>query len=183
MLTFAPVGIVESVSITTSTFPLRSQEEIGQGGGLSGSIRNFTSAIAVAVYTATLSNRLIATVPKDVYPVALSHGLKHSALTALADALQGKGTYADVPGLTAKIKAAVQEPYRHAFRDSASTVFLVSLAFSGTAVILALFTTNNDKSTEHYVAGGLHGMKEEKAYEQEFKEHRRASQVSETMGH
>jgi len=29
------MGIVESVSITTSTFPLRSQEEIGQGGGLS----------------------------------------------------------------------------------------------------------------------------------------------------
>lgn len=43
------MGVVESVSITTSTFPLRSQEEIGQGGGLSGSIRNFTSAIAIAV--------------------------------------------------------------------------------------------------------------------------------------
>ncbi|EME78172.1 uncharacterized protein MYCFIDRAFT_200482 [Pseudocercospora fijiensis CIRAD86] len=58
------MSIVESVSITTSTFPLRSQEEIGQGGGLSGSTRNFTSAIAVAVYTATLSNRLIATIPQ-----------------------------------------------------------------------------------------------------------------------
>lgn len=34
------IGIVESVSITTSTFPLRSQEEIRQGGGLSGSTRN-----------------------------------------------------------------------------------------------------------------------------------------------
>lgn len=60
------MGILESVSITTSTFPLRSQEEIGQGGGLSGSIRNFGSAIAVAVYTATLDNRLVQTIPNNV---------------------------------------------------------------------------------------------------------------------
>ena len=177
------MGIVESVSITTSTFPLRSQEEIGQGGGLSGSIRNFTSAIAVAVYTATLSNRLVATIPQDVYPVALKHGLSHSSLTALASALQGKGSYADVPGITPAIKAAVQEPYRHAFRDSASTVFLVSLAFSGTAVILALFTTNNDKSTEHYVAGNLHDAKQEKEYREQFRHQKGDLNAPELQSH
>ena len=84
------MGIVESVSITTSTFPLRSQEEIGQGGGLSGSTRNFVSAIAVAVFTATLSNRLLVTVPKHVYPVARNHGVPESSLPALVNALQGK---------------------------------------------------------------------------------------------
>ena len=172
------MGIVESVSITTSTFPLRSQEEIGQGGGLSGSTRNFTSAIAVAVYTATLSNRLLVTIPQYVYPVALKHGLKHAALAPLALALQGKGSYGSVPGITPAIKTAVQEPYRTAFKNAASTVFLVSLAFSGTAVILACFTTNNDKNTEHYVAGNVHGQKAEKEYQSEFQEYRRASQVS-----
>lgn len=157
------MGIVESVSITTSTFPLRSQEEIGQGGGLSGSTRNFCSAVAVAVYTATLGNRLLTTVPANVYPVATGMGLPQGSLAALAAALQGKGSYGAVQGLTPAIQDAVQEPYRHAFKQAASTVFLVSLAFSGTAVILALFTTENDQSTQHYVAGALHGAHDEKA--------------------
>ena len=169
------MGVVESVSITTSTFPLRSQEEIGQGGGLSGSIRNFTSAIAVAVYTATLSNRLLTTLPQNVYPVARRLGLPESSLGALASALNGQGSYSSVPGLTPQIQAAVQAPFRLAFKNAASTVFLVILAFSGTAIILACFTTNNDAATEHYVAGGIHGQKEETQYRQEFKQYRRAS--------
>lgn len=163
------MGIVESVSITTSTFPLRSQEEIGQGGGLSGSIRNFTSAIAVAVYTATLSNRLLTTIPKNVYPVALRLGLPEGSLPALAAALKGQAPYTSVPGITDEIQARVQAPFRLAFKNAASTVFLVILAFSGTAIVLALFTTNNDKNTEDYVAGGLHGQKEEKEYQQDLK--------------
>lgn len=158
------MGIVESVSITTSTFPLRSQEEIGQGGGLSGSTRNFGSAIAVAVYTATLSNRLLQTIPNNVYPVARRLGLPEGSLTALSEALQGTGAYSAVQGLTPAIRQAVQEPYRLAFKNAASTVFLVSLAFSGTAIILAFFTTNNDKATEDYVAGGLHSVQQEKQF-------------------
>lgn len=169
------MGIVESVSITTSTFPLRSQEEIGQGGGLSGSIRNFTSAIAVAVYTATLSNRLLTTIPQNVYPVARRLGLPEGSLEALAGALKGQVSFDMVPGLTPEIQDGIQAPFRLAFKNAASTVFLVVLAFSGTAIILACFTTNNDKSTEHYVAGGLHGQQEEKEYLQEFKQTRRAS--------
>ncbi|KAF2636610.1 MFS general substrate transporter [Massarina eburnea CBS 473.64] len=151
------MGIVESVSITTSTFPLRSQEEIGQGGGLSGSTRNFVSAIAVAVYTATLGNRLLITIPQNVYPVARSMGLPEGSLESLSNALQGKGSYDLVNGLTPAIRAAVQEPYRNAFVGAAKTVFLVSLAFSGTAIILSFFTTENDESTADYVAGNIHG--------------------------
>lgn len=167
------IGLVESISITTSTFPLRSQEEIGQGGGLSGSTRNFTSAIAVAVYTATLSNRLLQTVPKHVYPVATRLGLPQGSLASLAGALTGKNSFDAVQGLTPAIKAAVQEPYRLAFVDAGKTVFLVSLAFSGTALVLSFFTTENDESTAHYVAsnanatGGYHARTEpEKASEQ-----------------
>jgi hypothetical protein len=145
------MGVVESVSITTSTFPLRSQEEIGQGGGLSGSTRNFVSAIAVAVYTATLNNRLNQTVPQQVRAVALQAGLPEGSLPALYAALRGTGSFTAVPGINNAIQAAVQEPYRVAFKNAAATVFLVSLAFSGTALILSFFTTNNDKSTENYV--------------------------------
>lgn len=156
------IGVVESVSITTSTFPLRSQEEIGQGGGLSGSTRNFGSAIAVAIFTATLNNRLLVTVPNIVYPVARRMGLSEGSLPALTEALGGKGPYSAVQGLTPQIKQAVQEPYREAFKNAASTVFLVTLAFSVPAIILAFFTTNNDRSTQDYVAGGLHNQKREK---------------------
>lgn len=85
------------MSITTSTFPLRSQEEIGQGGGLSGSTRNFVSAISLAIYTATLSNRLNQTVPPRIDPVATGLGLPASSLAALAAAVRGSGSYDAVP--------------------------------------------------------------------------------------
>jgi hypothetical protein len=176
------MGIVESVAITTSTFPLRSQEEIGQGGGLSGSTRNFVSAISVAVYTATLNNRLKVTVKQYVAPVALKMGLPESSLAALSKALSVQSGYSSVPGLKPDVREAVQEPYRVAFVAAAKTVFLVSLAFSGSALILSFFTTNNDKSTENYVAGGVHGNKDEKTYREEFEherdEERRASMTS-----
>ncbi|KAK4498863.1 hypothetical protein PRZ48_009373 [Zasmidium cellare] len=158
------IGLVESVATTTSTFPLRSQEEIGQGGGLCGSIRNFTSAIAVAIFTAVLANRLTTTVGKEVAPVALGMGLPESSLPALSMALQGKGQYSAVPGINQGIQDAVQEPYRIAFQQAAQTVFLVTSAFTAIAIILSFFTTNNDKSTENYVAGGVHNMKEEKNF-------------------
>ena len=164
------MGLVESVSITTSTFPLRSQEEIGQGGGLSGSTRNFGSAIAVAIYTATLSNRLLQTIPNNVYPVARRLGLPEGSLETLTAALQGTGAYSAVQGLTPAIRQAVQEPYRLAFKNAASTVFLVSLAFSGTAIILAFFTTNNDEGTQDYVAGGVHGQQQEKKLDEHSKD-------------
>lgn len=163
------MGIVESVSITTSTFPLRSQEEIGQGGGLSGSTRNFVSAISLAVYTATLNNRLNVTVPSRIDSVATAMGLPASSLAALAAAVRGTASYDAVPGLTNAIREAVQEPYRLAFRDAAKTVFFVSLAFSGTALILSFFTTNNDESTADYVAAGMHDSKG-KALQAEEKE-------------
>lgn len=158
------MGIVESVSITTSTFPLRSQEEIGQGGGLSGSIRNFTSAIAIAVYVSTLNNRLATTLPANMEPLAARFGFSSSSVPALIAAVTGAGPYDAVKGLTPAIKAAALVAYRTAFKQAASTVFLVILAFSGPAIILACFTQNNDPATEHYVAGNLHADEDAKAH-------------------
>lgn len=155
------MGVVESVSITTSTFPLRSQEEIGQGGGLSGSIRNFTSAIAIAVYVSTLNNRLATTIPANLGPL-VSQGLPRDSLTSLAAAVTGTGSFDAVQGLTPALKTAAQVAYRMAFKQAASTVFLVVLAFSGPAIILACFTQNNDPATEHYVAGNLHAQEDAK---------------------
>lgn len=101
------IGVVESVSITTSKFPLRSQKEIGQSGGLSRSIRNFTLAVTVAVYTATLSNRLFITIPCEVYPIARDLRLPEGSLEALTSALKGVGSYVNVLGLKPQIKDVV----------------------------------------------------------------------------
>jgi hypothetical protein len=144
-------------------------------GGLCGSIRNFTSAIAVAIYTATLNNRLDVTIPKNVAPVALRMGLPEGSLEDLYMAVQGKASYDAVQGLTPAIKAAVQNPWQEAFIQAGSTVFLVSAAFSGAALILTFFFQKNDPNTMNFVASNVHGKAAEQNYQQEFKEHRRAS--------
>jgi len=123
---------------------------------------HFISAISLAIYTATLSNHLNQTVPRNIDAVATSMGLPASSLVALAAAIRGSGSFDAVPGLTGNIRQAVTEPYRNAFVQAARTVFFVSLAFSGSALILSFFTTNNDASTADYVAAGMHGKAEEK---------------------
>jgi hypothetical protein len=81
--------------------------------------------------------------------------------------VRGTASYDAVPGITNAIREAIQEPYRLAFRDAARTVFFVSLAFSGSALILSFFTTENDESTADYVAAGMHGKAQEKAVSDE----------------
>jgi hypothetical protein len=164
------MGIVGSVSITTSTFPLRSQEEIGPGGGLSGSIRNFTSAIAIAVCMSTLNNRLASTIPANIVPVAEQGNLPTSSIPALVAALTGAGGFDAVTGLPSATKASALVACRTAFKQAASTVFLVILAFSGPAIILACFTQNNDPATEHYVAGNLHAEQDVKQHDEKVAE-------------
>ena len=72
-----------------------------------------------------------------------------------------------MPGLTDAIGEAVQEPYRLAFRDAAKTVFFVSLSFSGSALVLSFFTTENDESTADYVAADMHGKTQEVGWDEE----------------
>lgn len=93
-------------------------------------------------------------------------GLPEGSLESLRAALQGQASFDAVSGLTPAIHSAVMEPYRQAFVAAGQTVFLVSLAFSGTALILSFFTTENDESTANYVAtqSGTHkpvAMKDE----------------------
>lgn len=83
------IGMMEGMAIATTTFPLRTQEEIGSVGGLSGTIRSFGSVIAVAVLTTTLSNRLSTTIPANVKPTAEKAGLPASSIPALLSGLAG----------------------------------------------------------------------------------------------
>jgi hypothetical protein len=161
------IGMAEAQAATTSTFSIRTQEEIGVAGGLSGTIRSFGSVIATAVYSATLTNRLGQTIPQYVNPAAQKAGLPSSSLPALIAGLQGTGslTPSAVPGLTPAINATAAAALRVAHSEAYKTVFLVSFAFSGMGMILCLFVTNNDKSTNEYVATHVHEKQEEKALE------------------
>ena len=152
-------------------------------GGFCGSIRNFTSAVAVAIYTATLSNRLAVTIPQHVRPVALQNGLPEGSLQALYLAVQGRASYDAVDGLTDAIKQAVQHPWQEAFIAAGSTVFLVSAAFSGMAVIMSLFFKDNDKATRDFVASNVHGKAMEKQYKEEIEAERRGSVTASMNGH
>ncbi|KAI5365309.1 hypothetical protein Slin15195_G048420 [Septoria linicola] len=115
------------------------------------------------------------TIPNNINPVTTGLGLPESSLPSLAAALQGIVAHTTVEGLTPEIHQAVQEPFRLGFAQATSTVFLVTLVFTGAAIILACFTMENDKSTEHYVAGNVHKAKDEKTFAEAYANEKKVS--------
>lgn len=161
------IGAGEAVAATTTTFRLRTQEELGTAGGLSGAIRSFVSALATAVYSTVLANRLATTISQYVGPAAENAGLPVSSVPALISGLQGMGPLSPskVPGLTGAIRATAAEAYKHANSEAYKTVFYTSFAFGGAGMILAWFILDNDKSKYGLVAGHVHDPKNEKTLE------------------
>ncbi|KAL2353829.1 fungal trichothecene efflux pump [Cryomyces antarcticus] len=163
------IGMQEGICIAMTTFPLRSQEEIGTAGGLSGTIRSFGSVIAEAIYTTILANRLARTIPALVPAAAENAGLPATSIPALLTGLAGTTnlTAAAVPGLNANILNAAGDAYRLANSQAYQTVFLASFAFGGLGMVLCWFTGGVDKSKDDFVAGHIHKHKEERALEEE----------------
>ncbi|KAK4998648.1 hypothetical protein LTR66_002152 [Elasticomyces elasticus] len=161
------IGMMEGMAIATTTFPLRTQEEIGTAGGLSGTIRSFGSVIAVAVLSATLKNRLATTIPAIVVPAAENAGLPTASIPALISGLGGLTALNNttVPGLTTDIMTTALHAYKVANSQAYSTVFLVSFAFGGIGMIICWFVAQNDASLDTFVAGYIHKTSEEKALE------------------
>jgi predicted MFS family arabinose efflux permease len=60
------IGMMEVIAICTTSFPLRTQEDISTAGGFSSAIRAFGSILATVIYSTTLAHRLSATVPANV---------------------------------------------------------------------------------------------------------------------
>ena len=118
------IGIMEGQSIATTSFPLRTQEEVGTAGGLSGAIRSFVSVLASAIYQTVLNNRLNKTIPQYVAPAVEQAGLQKSSVPALIKGLTGLGklTKSAVPGLTPAIEATAAQAYRVANSEAYKTV-------------------------------------------------------------
>ena len=135
------IGAMEGIAICTTSFPLRTQEEIGTAGGLSGAIWAFGSVLAVAIYAITLTSRLTTTIPANVVPAAEQAGLPASSIPALISGLGGRTSLNStvVPGITPQILAVASQAYRVANAQAYKTVFLASFAFGGLGMIICWF--------------------------------------------
>lgn len=163
------IGMAEGIAIASTTFNLRTQEEIGTAGGLSGAIRSFGSAIGTVVYGTILTNRLARTVPALVGPAALGAGLPASSLPRLIATLEAGATpnTATVPGLSEEVLRVAEAAYRVACAQAYRTVFLSTLGFSGVAMVLVWFTKGVDEAQATFVASHIHRPKDERILEQE----------------
>ena len=163
------LGIMEGVALTATTYPLRSQKEIGSAGGVTSTIRLFVSTVATAVYNTTVRNRLSSTIPANVGPAATDAGLPPSSVPVLIAALRGNtplnGT--TVPGIDDAIETAARFAYRVAYAQAYRTLFLVCIAFTVPGNILCWFTVDRDQKKDDFVAGHLHNPADQKALERE----------------
>jgi hypothetical protein len=149
------VGYVEGCSVTSTGISLDNQAEIGTAIGVSSTIRALISTVATTIYVITLTNRLSKTIPGEVLPALASTNLPVTSYASFIASL-ATGNTATVEGLTPEILAAGQTAYREALILAFRTTFIVSVAFSGPALILAVFFPNLDSKMTKDVARTLH---------------------------
>lgn len=163
------LGTMEGIALTATTYPLRSQEEIGSAGGLTGTIRLFFSTIATAVYNTVIRNRLNTTIPANVGPAATSAGLPASSVEKLITDIRA-GVPLDrtaIAGLNDAVEAAANVAYRLAYSQAYRTVFLVCIAFTVPGVFLCWFVVDGDVTKDTFIAGHLHRREDTKRLEEE----------------
>ena len=163
------IGMADGIGLPMTTFPIRSQDELGTAGGLSGSIRLTGSSVAVAMYSTILSNRLSKTVPAVVTPAVLGAGLPEDSIPALLINLANNTALSNskVPGINKDILVVAQQAFKLANSQAYSTVFLSTLGFGGLAMIICWFTGGVDESTGNYVATHIHDPKDREKLENE----------------
>lgn len=152
------VGAMDGVAIAMSTFPLKSQEEIGTAGGFSGSMRSGISSVATVIYSTILSNRIASTVPGLVYPAATKAGLPDSSFQDLVSGLNGSFELnsTTVPGLTDLVLREASAAYKLANAQAYRTVFLSTLGIGGLGILMSWFAVGVPKGQENFVAALIH---------------------------
>lgn len=145
---------MESLAQTLCGICVNDQKEIGIAVGIAGSIRSAISTLASTIYVVVLSNRLADTVPATVGPAATNAGLPSSSVASLLSAL-AVGTqeaFDNVQGLTPSILSTAQRAYKEGNRQAFQTVFFVSIAFSGLAIIMSIWAPNVDNLMTDQIA-------------------------------
>lgn len=157
------IGIAESLAITVVTLTAWDQSKLGSASGLAGSIRFFITSIAATVYQVTLTNRLSETIPAQVPSAVMKAGLPASSVPDFMTGLTTGSGFEAVQGVSESIIAVGVRAYKEANADAYRTVFFVSIAFSGIALICSLLLPDIDKLLSGKVASTLHkGRKDEK---------------------
>ncbi|KAL4966972.1 uncharacterized protein BDV14DRAFT_198435 [Aspergillus stella-maris] len=157
------IGALEGVSLIASTFPLKTQGEIGTGGGMVGTTRQFLGSVATAVFTTVLRNREATTIPRYVNPSVIEAGLPPSSSSALISGLNGATPLNNetVPGYNSTIADIADRSWKMAHAQSYKTVFYVSFGFFAAALILSWFVPTFDRDKEDFVAGEVQRGAEE----------------------
>ena len=136
------VGLTE----TLVSIAIANQAEIGVAVGVAATFRSGISTVATAVFTTVHSNRLTSELANVVAPAVVEAGLSAKQVPAYLTGLTtGDVTAIEaVPGITQKIILAGAEAYKVASANSYSTVYLVTLVFSGLALAFCGFVPNID---------------------------------------
>ncbi|KAJ6019441.1 hypothetical protein N7522_001508 [Penicillium canescens] len=152
------VGYLELITLIMC--PLYCEpEDIGLASGFLGSAKQVAGTIATVTYIAILNSRVSAVLPRDVSAAAVKAGLAKSSVTYLLEAVSVGTTTAlqAIPGMTDSILAAVGDAEKTAYSQSFRTVFLVSIAFGGLAIIAAVVSVPIDDKLNNVVAAKLSG--------------------------
>jgi Fungal trichothecene efflux pump (TRI12) len=150
------IGWTESLAVTSITLTTHDQRELGSAGGIAGSIRFMITSICTTVYNVVLSNRQATEIPKLVAPAVIAGGLPASSVPSFIAALSvGSSAFAKIPGITPSIITAGSYAYKEANSNAFRTVFLTTIAFSGTALITTLFLPGLDSLMSDKVATTL----------------------------
>ncbi|OAA60363.1 Fungal trichothecene efflux pump [Niveomyces insectorum RCEF 264] len=150
------VGWAESLAITMITLSVENQQELGSAGGLAGSVRFLIVSIASTIYTVVLNNRLAKTVASEVPPALVNAGLPSASVPQFLAGLTS-GNMTGIPGLTPDITAAGTMAYKQANVDAFRTVFLVTIAFTGIAILASFLLPRVESVMTSQVAATLHG--------------------------
>ncbi|KAF2808981.1 MFS general substrate transporter [Mytilinidion resinicola] len=156
------VGWNESLVLPICTIVITDQQEIGTAAGIAGSSRSAISTVASTIYSVVLATRVGETIPSQVPVAVIAAGLPATSVADYMTAIAAGGSpklLAAVKGLTPKVLAAGSVAYKHAYMDAYRTIFLVSIAFGGLAIIASIFIPDIDKLMTRSVAATLQGRK------------------------
>lgn len=154
------VGYVELLALVMVPFTV-SHGEIGMASGFQSACRGSAGTIATAIFSTVLTNRNKENIPREISSAGVAAGLPTSSLPAAVTAgeLGSSAAYAKIPGITTEIKAVLIKAVQVANAESFRTMFLVSLAFSLTAVVASFFVGNMDNHLNDEVARKLQDVR------------------------
>ncbi|KAF2489786.1 MFS general substrate transporter [Lophium mytilinum] len=156
------VGWNEALVLPICTIVITDQQEIGTAAGIAGSSRSAISTVASTIYSVVLATRVGKTIPAQVPAAVIKAGLPATSVLDYMTAIAAGGSpklLAAVKGLTPQVLVAGGKAYQHAYMDAYRTIFLVSIAFGGLAIIVSFFIADIDKLMTRSVAATLQGRK------------------------